>query len=159
MFVPLVVILVPLYLLVSKARLIDTYAGSSCPGLFRLHGFFWCLSSARSPKTCTIRQAGRLRLLSHHDARGRSQFQVGHQHGHSVLVPGPLEKLHVALIVTNKQQYRTLPIGLKYLVQVSSSEYQVMMAASVMAILPVLVVFMVFERQLVKSVTLTGLKA
>jgi len=34
-----------------------------------------------------------------------------------------------------------------------------MMAASVMAILPVLIVFMFSEKQLVRSVTLTGLKS
>jgi multiple sugar transport system permease protein len=48
---------------------------------------------------------------------------------------------------------------MKYLVQESSSEYQIMMAASVMAILPVLIVYLLFEKQLVKSITLTGLKA
>ncbi len=63
------------------------------------------------------------------------------------------------LIVTNKAIYRTLPIGMKYLVQESSSEYQIMMAAAVMAILPVLIVYLFFEKQLVQSITLTGLKA
>jgi len=63
------------------------------------------------------------------------------------------------LIITNKAIFRTLPIGLKYLVQESSSEYQVMMAASVMAIAPVLIMFMLSERQLVRSVTLSGLKS
>ena len=57
------------------------------------------------------------------------------------------------------EAYRTLPIGMKYLVAESSKEYQVMMAASVMAILPVLILFVIFEKQLVKSVTLTGMKA
>ncbi|MDD4012070.1 MAG: carbohydrate ABC transporter permease, partial [Sphaerochaetaceae bacterium] len=63
------------------------------------------------------------------------------------------------LIITNKDKYRTLPIGMKYLVQESSSEYQVMMAAAVMAIVPVLIVFVLFEKQLVKSITLTGMKS
>ena len=62
------------------------------------------------------------------------------------------------LIITNNTYYRTLPIGMKYLVQESSSEYQVMMAASVMAILPILITFMFTEKQLVRSVTLTGMK-
>ena len=63
------------------------------------------------------------------------------------------------LIVTTKTEYRTLPIGLKYLMQESSSEYQVMMAASLMAILPVLVIFIFCEKQLVRSITLTGMKS
>jgi ABC-type glycerol-3-phosphate transport system permease component len=48
---------------------------------------------------------------------------------------------------------------LKYRVQESASEYKVMMAAAVMAILPVVIVFMFSEQQLVRSVTLTGLKS
>jgi len=34
-----------------------------------------------------------------------------------------------------------------------------MMAASVMAIMPVLILFVLFEKQLVKSITLTGMKS
>ena len=48
---------------------------------------------------------------------------------------------------------------MKYLMTESSKEYQVMMAASVMAIMPVLIVFVIFEKQLVKSITLTGMKS
>lgn len=62
------------------------------------------------------------------------------------------------LIVTNSTELRTLPIGLKYLVQESSSEYQVMMAAAMMAIVPVLLVYSMYQKQLVKSITLTGIK-
>jgi multiple sugar transport system permease protein len=38
-------------------------------------------------------------------------------------------------------------------------EYQTMMSASLMAIVPVLIVFIFFEKQLVRSITLTGMKA
>ena len=62
------------------------------------------------------------------------------------------------LIVTNSTKLRTLPIGLKFLVQESSSEYQVMMAAAVLAVVPVLIVYSIYEKQLVKSITLTGIK-
>ena len=62
------------------------------------------------------------------------------------------------LIVTNSTNLRTLPIGLKYLVQESSSEYQVMMAAALMTVVPVLIVYSIYEKQLVKSITLTGIK-
>ena len=65
----------------------------------------------------------------------------------------------MALIATNNVKMRTLPIGLKYLVTETSSEYQVMMAASLMAIVPVLVVYMLMEKEFVQSITLTGLKS
>ena len=39
-----------------------------------------------------------------------------------------------------------------------SSEYQVMMAAALMTVVPVLIVYSIYEKQLVKSITLTGIK-
>jgi multiple sugar transport system permease protein len=62
------------------------------------------------------------------------------------------------LIITNDVKMRTLPIGLKYLVTETGTEYQVLMAASVMAIVPVLIVYMLMEKEFVQSITLTGLK-
>ena len=62
------------------------------------------------------------------------------------------------LVAFYREQAAALEAGMKYLVQESSSEYQVMMAASVMAILPILITFMFTEKQLVRSVTLTGMK-
>nr|HPN92682.1 carbohydrate ABC transporter permease [Rectinema sp.] len=62
------------------------------------------------------------------------------------------------LIITNDVKMRTLPIGLKYLVSETGTEYQVLMAASVMAIVPVLIVYMLMEKEFVQSITLTGLK-
>jgi len=161
MFVPVVVTLIPLYLLVSKAHLIDTYAGIILPQVFSAFTVFLLVSFF-----CTIPHD----LYDSAKLDGCGYYRIMT----NVVVPNGKSAISTAalfaflghwksytwpLIVTNKQQYRTLPIGMKYLVQESSSEYQVMMAAAVMAILPVLIVFLIFEKQLVKSITLTGLKA
>jgi multiple sugar transport system permease protein len=53
---------------------------------------------------------------------------------------------------------RTLPIGLKYLISEGGSEYHLLMAASLMAIIPVLVLYIFMEKQFIKSVTMTGIK-
>lgn len=161
MFVPTIVILIPMYLMVSKVHLIDTYAGIILPQIFTAFTIFLLVSFFRSIPhdlydSAKLDGCGYYRILSHvvipNSSSAISTAMLFSFLGHWKSYTWPL-------IVTNKQQYRTLPIGMKYLVQESSSEYQVMMAASVMAIFPVLIVFMIFEKQLVKSITLTGLKA
>jgi len=54
---------------------------------------------------------------------------------------------------------RTLPVGLRYLMTEGGGEYHLMMAASLMAILPVLIVYLFSEKQFIKSVAFTGLKS
>lgn len=161
MFVPTVVTLIPMYLMISKVHLIDTYAGIILPQIFAAFTVFLLVSFFIAiPRdlydSAKLDGCGYYRILQ------------------KVVIPNSKSAISTAvlfsflghwksytwpLIVTNKTQYRTLPIGMKYLVQESSSEYQVMMAAAVMAILPVLIVFVFFEKQLVRSITLTGMKA
>ena len=62
------------------------------------------------------------------------------------------------LIVINTTEIRTLPIGLKYLLSDGGKEYNILMAASVMAIIPVVAMYIMLEKQFVKSVTFTGIK-
>lgn len=161
MFVPTVVTLVPMYLIVSKLHGVDTYAGIVLPQVFSAFTLFLITSFFASiPKDLV--DSARIDGCGYFAILGR------------IVIPNAKSSISTAtlfaflghwksytwpLIITNKEKYRTLPIGMKYLVQESSSEYQVMMAASVMAILPVLMLFIIFEKQLVKSVTLTGMKA
>lgn len=161
MFVPAVVTMIPLYLTVSSMGLADTYAGIMLPQIATAFTTMLLMSFFASIPQDLIDAArldgcGYLRVLS------------------KVIIPNTKGAISTAtlfsflgnwksytwpLIITTKTEYRTLPIGLKYLVQESSSEYQVMMAASLMAILPVLIVFVFCEKQLVRSITLTGMKS
>ena len=159
MFVPMVVTLIPMYLIMNKLQ--DTYAGIILPQVFSAFTIFLILSFFESiPRdlcdSAKLDGCGYFKIMFH------------------VVIPNAKSSIATAamfaflghwksytwpLIITNKEQYRTLPIGMKYLVAESSKEYQVMMAASVMAIMPVLILFVIFEKQLVKSITLTGMKS
>ena len=50
----------------------------------------------------------------------------------------------------------TLPLALTSTVQ--STRYDLVMAAAAMAVMPVIVVFLFFQRQIVKALVLAGLK-
>lgn len=160
MFVPTVVTLIPLYVLISRMGLVDTYSGIILPQLLSAFVMFLLISFFSSiPRSlfdsAKLDGCGYYRILWHM-VLPNSKSAVATAMLFSFL--GHWKSYTWPLIITNKEKFRTLPIGLKYLVQESSSEYQVMMAASLMAILPVLIVFVLFEKQLVRSITLTGLK-
>lgn len=62
------------------------------------------------------------------------------------------------LLVTNSDEYRTVQIGLKQLADTSGGQLNVLMAGTVLATLPILVMLVVFERQLIRGLTAGSLK-
>ncbi len=62
------------------------------------------------------------------------------------------------LIVLTEEKVRTLPIILTWYSNQHSNQLHLTMAASVMVVLPVLLVFMFTQKWIVKGITLTGLK-
>lgn len=64
------------------------------------------------------------------------------------------------LIVVNSNQMRTLPIGLRYFVsqQGGGSEWHYLMAASLIVMLPVLIVFFLAQKQFIEGIAKSGIK-
>ena len=62
------------------------------------------------------------------------------------------------LIVLTEQDKRTLPIILNWYSTQHSNQIQLTMAASVLVIIPILIVFLAMQRWIVKGITLTGIK-
>lgn len=62
------------------------------------------------------------------------------------------------LIVLTEQENRTLPIILTWYTTQHSNQTQLSMAATVLVILPILVVFLLSQRWIVKGITLSGIK-
>jgi len=62
------------------------------------------------------------------------------------------------LVLINDPKHYTLPLQLALLVSGSGSRYNYMMAAATMAVVPILIVFIVFQRYLIQGIVLSGLK-
>ena len=153
--------MIPLFIIVSQLKLVDTYAGIIFPQIasafttILIYSFFVSipnelLDAAKIDGCGYYAMFVRIMLPNSNTAVGTATLFAFLGHWRSYTWP---------LIITNRTELRTLPIGLKYLVQESSSEYQLMMAASLMAIVPILVVYIFTEKQFVRSLTLTGLKS
>ena len=160
MFVPTVVTIIPMFLIISKLGLVNTYGGIILPQIMSAFTTMLVMSFFVSIPN-ELLEAARIdgcgyygclfKIMIPNSVSGITTATLFSFLGHWKSYQWPL-------IVTNSTQLRTLPIGLKYLVQESSSEYQVMMAATLMTIVPVLIIYSIYEKQLVKSITLTGIK-
>lgn len=161
MLLPQVVTIVPMFLLIAKLGFVDTYAGLILPELFSgftvllLYQYFLAIPddlmhAARIDGCGPLGCLRNVVIPNSGAAIATAAFFSFLGHWRSYLWP---------LIVVNSTKLRTLPIGLKYLITESASDYQVMMAASVMAIMPVLVAFALTEKRFIRSITLSGLKA
>jgi multiple sugar transport system permease protein len=62
------------------------------------------------------------------------------------------------LIVIQSANMRTLPVGIALFSGEAGSSFHLIMAASALAILPVLLVFIVLQRQIIEGIVLTGLR-
>ncbi len=62
------------------------------------------------------------------------------------------------LLVTTDDQYRTLPLGIALFESSYGTNYPQLMAVALMAMLPVLLVFLVLQRNFIEALTMSGVK-
>ncbi len=62
------------------------------------------------------------------------------------------------LIVIQKPEFRTLPVGTALFNGEAGTQWGLIMAASSLAVIPVLIVFAIFQRQIIEGIVLTGMK-
>ncbi len=159
LMIPTPVTLIPNFLIIRALGWYDTYQALIMPALF----------SALS--TFLLRQYYRGIPLDLDEAArmdGASSLRIWWQ----VIVPlsGPvIAALAVfsfqatwndflwPLVVTGSDKMRTIPIGLSYFVGQYSTAWNLLMAGSVIALLPVLVVYFLAQKTFVQGITLTGM--
>ena len=153
---PKQVILVPLYILMQKLHLIDTYAALTLPftadpfNIFLIRQFLISL-----PPDCE--EAARL--------EGASELTVLFRVVMPMLKPAlAVVAIHTCLInwnsflfpfiLTNTTEMRTLPVGLALLSQgAHSTDWGHLMAGALIASVPIIVAFLVFQRQIISGLT------
>lgn len=62
------------------------------------------------------------------------------------------------LIVVNKIQLYTLPIGLSFFNGEYQTQWEMVMTGAALSTIPVFIVFIIFQRQIVQGIALTGTK-
>lgn len=62
------------------------------------------------------------------------------------------------LIVSSAREMLTLPVGLAYFSGEASTDWHLIMTANTLSVVPLLAVFVIFQRQIIEGIALTGLK-
>jgi len=160
LMLPFQVNLVPLYLLISKLHWLNTFQGLIVPratnafGIFFLRQFFLGI-----PKE--LEDAARV--------DGAGDFRIYRSLVMRMSVPAVLtlglfhfmynwNDLLWPLIISSKSSMYTLPSGLALFLGQHVILYGMIMAGSVMAIVPMVVAFVLVQRRFVETMAISGLK-
>ncbi len=160
LMVPYVVTMIPVFILLRLMHLIDTYAALILPVMFSAYGTFLLRQFFLTIPT-ELEDAARI--------DGCSKWGI---YTNIIL---PLSKPALAtlttfvflsnwnsfmwpLIVIQSPEKRTLPIGLYAFMGQYTTDWNLLMAASLMVMAPVLLVFVLGQRYFVKGIVMSGLK-
>ena len=159
LMIPFPVTLIPNFLIVKNLGWYDTYWALIVPGLFSVFSVFLLRQYYRS-LPLDLDEAARI--------DGASSLRIWWQ----VIVPlsGPvLATLAIfdfqgvwndflwPLVVTTSEEVRTLPVGLAAFVGQYTTSWNLLMAGAVIALLPVLLIYMLAQNWVVKGITLSGM--
>lgn len=62
------------------------------------------------------------------------------------------------LIITNVPEMMTLPVGIQFFSSEAGSEWNLIMTAASLSVIPLLIIVIVFQRYIIEGIALTGLK-
>jgi multiple sugar transport system permease protein len=158
--VPFQITLIPLYLIVSQLGWLNSFAGLIVPratnafGIFFLRQFFLTIP-------LELDEAARI--------DGASEFRIYR----SIILPlskpalATLAIFHFMynwndflwpLVITTSTDMRTLPAGLALFIGSYTVEHPLLLAAATITLLPLLVAFVVAQKQFVRGIAATGIK-
>jgi multiple sugar transport system permease protein len=159
LMIPSQVTLIPNFLIVRSLGWYDTYLGLTIPLLFSAFSTFLLRQFYRGIPL-DLDEAARM--------DGASSWRVWRQ----VIMPlswpvmGALAIFTFQatwndflwpLVVTGSEDMRTIPVGLAYFVGQYATAWNLLMAGSVIALLPVLLIYLMAQKTFVQGITMTGM--
>jgi len=160
MMVPEPIYLVPSYIILNFLGWINTYQALIIPWVANIFTIFLMRQHFK-----TIPQD----LLDAASIDGCSQLQILQK----IILPlskpviatasvfsiiGSWNSFMWPLIMTNDPEYRILQVGLSYFAQESSTQTALLMAASTCTIIPLLMIFLLAQKNIIASYTSSGMK-
>lgn len=160
MMIPTQVTMIPLFVIMTKLGLKDTYASVIMPSIFRPFAIFLLVQQMR-----TIPED----LLAAARIDGAGVFQVFRKIALPLCVPS-LATLSITTFMESWNDYlwpllmlgdknkMTLPIALSTLNGQYATEYNVLMAGSLISMVPIIVIYMIAQKQFKSGMMAGGIK-
>jgi ABC-type glycerol-3-phosphate transport system permease component len=160
MMLPVQVLLVPLYLVVRDMGWLDTYQGLILPQAVNAFSIFLMRQHILSIPDDYI-EAARLDGSSELGILWRVVLPMSKASLSAVAIftfLGSWDSYVWPLVVVSRDELRTLPLGLSLFFSEYSSNYNQALAAALVIMLPVLITFIILQRQFVEGLSQSGLK-
>ncbi len=160
LMVPTEMLVIPWFILSSKLLWVDTYWGIMFPGIMTALGAF-LMKQFMEGVPSELLDAGRIDGVSEFGLFWRIALPLVKPALAALCIFTFLGNWNAFLwpvIITEKMSMRTLPVGLAFFSGEAGSAWELVMAGASMATIPVIVVFAVFQRQIIRGIALTGLK-
>ena len=160
LMIPTEMLIIPWYIMSAKFGWLDTYWGIMFPGVMTGFGVFLMRQFFQSVPD---------ELLDAARIDGLSEFRIWWQIAMPLVTPA-LSALAIfsflgnwtaflwPLIVTSDRNLYTIPVGLASFAGENLTRWELVMAGATLATLPTLVVFIIFQKYIVRGVVLSGLK-
>ncbi|EIG9607561.1 carbohydrate ABC transporter permease [Listeria monocytogenes] len=160
MMIPGQVTMIPVYLLLNAAGLTNTMTGIVLPGLVGAFGIF-LFRQFMSTISNDLLEAARL--------DGASEFYIFWR----IVIPISRPVLAVQgiltfiagwnsflwpLIIANDEKFYTLSVGLQLLKGQYGSNYALQMAGATFMVIPIILIFMTFQKYILKGFNVSGMK-
>lgn len=160
LMIPVQVTMIPNYIIMSRLKLLNTYAGLILPTCAEAFGLFLSRQFMSDIPNELI-EAARI--------DGTSEFQIFRK----IILPNSKSLMSVLIIFTvmwrwndfqwpliilSKSEMYTVQLSLAMLRGSQYINWNTMMATSLISILPILGIFLIFQKQFVQGIASTGLK-
>lgn len=160
MMIPAQVMLAPMYELITRMQLADTYLGLIVPGAVSVFGMFlFRQSMLQLPDE--LLQAGRIDGCSEFGLYWRIAIPISRPMiGAFCLIAfmGTWNSFLWPQIILQSKQLFTLPIALNQLVGLQRQDYGVLMAGTLLSILPVAILFLILQKEFLSGLTAGAVK-
>jgi len=160
MMIPFPVTIIPLYIMIYNLGLVDTYLALIVTGSVSIFGIFLMRQFIVTIPDDLI-DAARI--------DGCSEFQIFR----IIVIPNiraPLSALAIfsfmatwnaflwPLLVVNNDEHRTVQLGVQYFTQRYGDLMHLQITAAAMAVIPIVVLYLILQKQFIEGITMTGLK-
>ncbi|SRR5690625_102621 len=160
LMVPTEMLIIPWYATASQYGWTNTYWGLLFPGLMTAFGVFFTRQTFNTVPD-ELLDAGRIDGLSEFGLFWRVALPLIRSTLAALAILTFLGNWNAflwPLIVTQSQRMYTLPVGLALFSGEAGSQWNLITAGASLAVFPVLIVFIIFQRQIIEGVASSGVK-
>lgn len=160
LMVPTEMLVIPWYIMSVDFGLRDTYLGIMFPGLITAFGIFLMRQFYDGVPTDLL-DAARIDGLNELGVYARIALPQVKPALSALIIFNFLGNWNAylwPLIVVQSADMRTIPVGISFFSNEVGTAWHLIMTSSTMAVIPVLIVFFIFQKYIIQGVALSGLK-